>query len=66
MYFGKIIDEVKATDIITYKYISYGDAFYTISKVDIKHDSIKYIARNISNKQATDLIWNDVKNRIQK
>lgn len=66
MYFGKIIDEIKTTDIITYKYISYGDAFYTISKVDTKHDSIKYIARNIRNKQAIDLIWNDVKNRTQK
>lgn len=66
MYFGKTIDELNATDIITYKYISYGDVFYSISKVDTKHDSIKYIARNIRNKQAIDLIWNDVKNRIQK
>lgn len=66
MYFGKKLAVHVATSVITYKLISYGDEFYSIAKCDVVHDSIKWIARNIRNKDAIMLIWNDVINGAQK
>ena len=52
--------------IKTYKFICFGGTAYTIMKCDTVHDSIYYICRNIRNKDAAFLMWQDVKNGIQK
>lgn len=66
MNFGKRIDTYIATSVITYKFICFGGTAYTIMKHDVVHDSIYYICRNIRNKDAAFMIWQDVKNGIQK
>lgn len=66
MLFGKIIDKHVATEVITYQLISYENKVFSIAKRDIKHDTTKWIIRNIHNKQGVMLIWNDVIAGIQK
>lgn len=66
MLFGKTIDKHIATSIITYKLISYGDKIYSIAKCDIQHNTTKWICRNINCKDAVMMIWEDVKNGVQK
>lgn len=66
MLFGRTIEKYVATSIITYKLISYGDVKYSIAKCDLQHDKINWICRNINNKDAVLLIWEDVKRGIQK
>ena len=68
MRIGKTIETLKATSIITYKLIEYTGitTVYSIAKMDNEHDTIKWIAKSIHNKQAIDLIWNDVLSGLQK
>lgn len=66
MLLGRTIDTHVATSIITYKLISYSDKVYSIAKCDVQHDTVNWICRNIRNKDAAMLIWEDVKRGIQK
>lgn len=66
MLFGKIIETYQATDVITYKLVSYENVSFSIWKCDTKHDRTKNICGCIKSRDAVMLIWSDVLAGLQK